>query len=420
MFKRVFYGWYVILVSGIGIGCGLAVFISATVSLLVAPLHHDLGFTPQEVFNAPIVATGTTVLIAPFLGRIVDRLGSKKVIISAFTAEAFITASFNFLTPSVFWFLARYSLFAILATGTTHVAFAPLISKWFDRKRGTALGVVLAGIGLGGVVWSLLTQSLFNHIGWRHTFLIEGAIMLCVTMPLQLLVLRETPQEMGLGMDGVELSPKRRVLSGMTFREARRTPQYWLLLVFALLVGSGGQALALHLVSILRANKESASMAAATQASLWMALVFGRLLTGWLMDRYNAPRVGAIFLLPALAGIGMLSAGATGAAGFAAAMLVGVASGAEVDVIAYLASRSFGLRYFSSIYSTYFAAFSLGGGLGPSLTALAVKSHGYPPVLIGLAGIFLLAALLLLCFPKGALSARSMETVPDLEFVIEG
>lgn len=417
--KSFFYGWYIVFLCGLGLGSGIAVFISATVSLLVAPLHHDLGFAIPQIFNATLVATGSTVLAAPIYGRIVDRFGSKRVIIFSFICEALITASICFLNGSIFLFLLRYAFYAALATGTTHVAFVPLISKWFDRKRGTALGVALAGLGLGGVLWSLLTQHLFASVGWRHTFLIEGAIMLCITMPLQAFVLRETPQEMGLTVDGIPGATLHRPKNGLTFREAIATVPYWLLLVFALFAGFGGQALALHLVSILRLNGESASLAAATQASLWMALVFGRLVTGWLMDRLYAPYVGALFLVPAIVGVGMLSAGVTGTTAFIAAMLVGVASGAEIDVIAYSASRSFGLRYFSTIYATYFAAYSLGGGLGPSIVGYVVRDIGYPHVLIGVAAVFLFAACLLLAYPRNAFremfAKSSPEGVPPLE-----
>ena len=118
------------------------------------------------------------------------------------------------------------------------------------------------------------------------------------------------------------------------------------------------------------------------------------------MDRYFAPQVALAFLLAPIVGIGMLALGADGAAAFAAAALIGVAAGAEVDVIAYLASRYFGMRQYSRIYGTFYSLYSLGGGLGPLLTATAVeRSGGYASSLWAHIGLLVLGAVLLATFP---------------------
>lgn len=110
-------------------------------------------------------------------------------------------------------------------------------------------------------------------------------------------------------------------------------------------------------------------LAAAAQSTVFLGLVVGRLVTGWLMDRFFAPRVALAFLLASLAGIAALATGASGPTAFLAAALIGLAAGAEVDVIACLTSRYFGLHQYSRIYGTYCAVYSLGGGIGPVLTA---------------------------------------------------
>ena len=408
MTRKFFYGWWVVLASGIGVGCGVAVFIPATVGVLAGPLQHTFGWSPQTIFTAPTVATTTTIAIAPFLGALVDRIGARRIILFSYIAEALIIGSFHYLTPSPIWFLFRYALLAIFATGTTAVAFAAVISKWFDRHRGLALGVALAGIGIGGVVWSLLTQTLSERYGWRNAMPIEAAVILLVALPLLLIVIKESPQQMGLTVDGDPLESKtktqiraERPQGGMTLAEAIRTRPYWLILLVALLTGFGVQSIMLHLVSILKASGESPRLAAQTQATLWIALVLGRTSTGWLMDRFFAPRVAAAFLVPPIIGIFMLANGAINGTAVVAAMLVGLAAGAEVDVIAFLCSRYFGLRNYSRIYATFFSFFALGSGFGPMLTArLAAGVHGYPPVLHGLALVLFLAALIFFLFPK--------------------
>ena len=107
-----------------------------------------------------------------------------------------------------------------------------------------------------------------------------------------------------------------------------------------------------------------------TKAVDWSAsVVAGRLVTGWLMDHFFAPRVALAFLVPSIVGVAMLAGGAHGGSAFVAAMMIGLASGAEVDVIAYLTGRYFGNRHYSKIYGTFFSAYALGSGYGPAITA---------------------------------------------------
>src|SRR5258706_6427482 len=152
--KKFYYGWIIAVVSGLGLASSVAIFIPATIGLIAGPFSTEFGWSPQQIFLAPAFATTASILIAPLIGGMVDRFGARPVICSAFAIEALIIASFHWLTGSLALLYTRYALFAILATGTTHVAFATVISRWFDRHRGLALGITLAGFGFGGVFWS--------------------------------------------------------------------------------------------------------------------------------------------------------------------------------------------------------------------------------------------------------------------------
>jgi OFA family oxalate/formate antiporter-like MFS transporter len=401
--QKFFYGWYVALASGFGIAFSIAVFISSTIGLLAAPLTSEMGWQLKEVFGAPTVAVTVTILVAPFIGAIVDRFGARRVIAFSFIAQALIMASFYLTGPNILWFYARYAALALLATGATAVSFAGVISRWFDRRRGLALGIALAGIGIGGVTWSLMTQWLFDHVGWRASFLYMGAFVACVVLPIVLAVVRESPAAMGLQVDGAAapVGKAAGAVHGLSLREAARTGQYWLMLVTVFLVGFGVVSAMQHIVPIVKSHGGTAQTAALVQASMWAALVVGRLSTGWLMDRFFAPRVAVAFLLPAVVGILMLGSGAVGLPAFVAAMMIGLASGAEVDVIAYLTGRYFGMRHYSAIYGTYFSLYALGSGWGPTVTAWILERSGDYSRALWIPGIALLvSAVLLLCFRR--------------------
>jgi MFS family permease len=404
---RFFYGWVIALVSAFGLASSVAIFIPATIGLLVGPLSAEFQWATKEIFLAPTFATTATILIAPFMGAIIDRFGPSRVVAVSFLLEALIIASFYFLDGSLAMFYARYAAFAILATGTTHVAFTALVSRWFDRRRGLALGIALAGFGLGGVFWSLMAQALFDRFGWREAFPIMALFITLFTLPIMLLLVRDTPQSKGLNVDGDIAAPgtpdagPKAALTGMTLREAARTRHYWLMALAFCLIGLCVQSIMLHMVPYLRARGESAQTAAAVQASLWAVLVVGRVSTGWLMDRFFAPRVGFIFLLLPIAGVALLASGASGTVALLSAMMVGLAAGAEVDVVAYLAGRYFGLKHYSLIYATYFSAFALGTGVGPVATAWAVEKFGrYEPAFGAISLLLAVAAAMLFTLPR--------------------
>ena len=198
---KIYYGWYVAAAAGLAIASSIAVFISSTIGLLAGPLAKELGWSLKDIFLAPTVAVTITILVAPFIGGLADRFGAIRIITFALVAQALLMASFYLIDNNIWLFYARYAALALLSTGATAVTFAGVISRWFDRRRGLALGIALAGIGIGGVIWSLLTQTLFDLVGWRTSFLYMAAVVAFVVLPVVLLVVRNSPEDMGLHID---------------------------------------------------------------------------------------------------------------------------------------------------------------------------------------------------------------------------
>lgn len=406
-----FYGWIIAAASGFGLACSIATVVAATFSIFVGPIRDEFGWSASAPFWAPLAVTLTAALCAPFIGSLVDRHGARRVILVSFVLEALVLASFYTMDGSLPGFYARFVALGALGLGTTHVAFARVIALWFDRRRGMALGVALAGVGVGGVILPVFCQWLIAAFGWRLAYVALALLILLVTLPVMALTIRDTPAQMGLAPDGDAVgSDSARAAEtlatlGATIHEARRDHTFWLMLVTFFLVGVSLQAMMLHLVPLLRARGVGAETAALAQSTIFAGLLVGRLVTGWLMDRFFAPRVALAFLLAPIVGIAMLALGASGPAAFAAAALIGIAAGAEVDVIAYLTSRYFGLRQYSRIYGTFYSLYSLGGGVGPLLTATSVdRTGGYT------ASLWVHVAILVLC----AVLLASFRRFPDL------
>jgi len=408
--RRVFYGWYVTIACCIGLACGLTSVLTGTFSIFLGPLTAEFGWLKSEIFTALLLATVTVTVASPFIGVLIDRFGARRMILIGFVLEGLVLASFAMQTDSLAALYARYILMTLVGLGTTHVSFARIISLWFDRQRGLALGIALAGLGVGGMIWPLLSQWAIEAYGWRTAYLVVTAVVTVTGFLAIVLVVRESPAEMGLQPDGAgaKAAPAAGAPSpqpgGFTLAEAMRQTSFWVMIVAFFLVGLGIQSLYMHLVPLLVMRNVEPMRAAQAQSLVAAALIVGRLAGGMLMDRFFASRVASAFLVGPIVASALLAAGASGVDAFIAGMLTGLASGAEVNASAYLAGRYFGLRYFSRIYAWYFSAYSIGAGFGPLVTARAVEHYGgYTEILYILGGLLVFAALLLLSlkpFPR--------------------
>ena len=408
--RKLFYGWYVALGCGIGLACGLASVLTYTFGVFVTPLRAEFNWSQTEVFAALFLCVLTMTFVAPFFGLLVDRLGARRVILAGLVFEAALIASFYFQDANILSYYLRYVALAVLGVGTTHIAFTRIIALWFDRQRGLALGVTLAGVGIGGFAWPILTQWAIDAFGWRSAWLVIAAAIILVGGTIVLLVVRDSPQSMGLLPDGdTAVSSRDKAVKssapGVTLKQALATRHFWMMLVIFLLIGAAVTSIQVHLVPLLISRGVTPMRAANALSILAVALLFGRVAAGWLMDRIFAPRVAIAFLLGPVVAIFLLASGASGWLAFVAGILTGLAAGAEVDVTAYLVSRYFGLQHFSSIYAWYYSAYSLGAGLGPLATANAVdRFGGYTEILLVHAMMLVIATLLLTrlpAFPTG-------------------
>lgn len=410
-----FQGWRVLAAATVGLACGIATVVPASFGVFLGPLRAEFGWTQSEAFTALLFITFTSALLAAPVGGLVDRHGARRVVLAGFAFQILLLASFAWLDGALWDYYLRYLLLAVLALGTTHVAFARVITLWFDRRRGLALGIALSGVGVGGFLWPLYVQAMIGQHGWRQAWLLLALAVAVLAVPVVALLLRDSPAAVGQTPDGdpppaaaagtaptgtAPTDAAAPEAAGIPLAEVLRLPRYWLMVATFFLIGFAVQSVMLHLVPLLTARGLPPMLAALAQSLLFVAVTTGRLATGWLMDRFFAPRVALAFLIAPIVGISLLALGAGGTTALVAALLVGLAVGAEVDVLAYLTSRYFGARHFSAIYGTFYGVYTLSGGLGPLFTARLVDTgDGYPVALAVHAVLLTVAALLLRRFP---------------------
>jgi predicted MFS family arabinose efflux permease len=262
-------------------------------------------------------------------------------------------------------------LIPFLGAGTLPLAYSRIIVQWFEKRRGLALGIALSGFGFGAALVPAAAQWMIALFGWRNAYLVFGGLIVLISLPLAAFVLREKPSDLGLLPDNADRpedveAPGAPVTKweGFDLAQSARTRPFWLLVVSIVLIGVGITSILAHLVPMLIGRGVEPSRAALAMSLLGLGLIFGRILSGWLMDRFFAPYVAAAFQLGMICGLVILALGFSGPLAFAAGISVGLATGSEISEISYLVSRYFGLKSFGLINGIMFAAFRLGSGVG--------------------------------------------------------
>jgi predicted MFS family arabinose efflux permease len=381
--------WGVVFGASLGQVVGLAPVLILAFGVFIKPVADATGWSRGEISLALTVLAGVGVLASPLVGRLSDRVGPRAVILGSATLMGLGLISLLAAPEHLIVFVLWYAGVGLLGAGQAPLTYTHVLVGWFDRRRGLALGLGLAGVGIGTALMPSVAQRLIDSFGWRGAFAGLGVLVLAVAVPAALLFLRDPPHR---DRSGATVGSE-----GATLREALRDGRFWLIAVSFLLVGGALSGVSVHLPALLSDRGVSAQTAAAVMGGFGVSLLVGRLITGVLLDRFPAPLVtaGAV-ILPTL-GVAMLAGGASGPQAVVAAMLAGLGVGAEVDLMAYLVSRGFGQRAFGAIYGMTFALFTLGIGAGPAMMGLAHDhTGGYGAVLWGFAAAMSVAVVLLL------------------------
>ena len=385
----------VVFATMVGLATGVASINLFAIGIFQGPITAEFGWSQTEYAVVTLIGTIVTVVSSLYIGKLFDRQGVRRWAIIGIILFALALISLYWLTPSLLHFYAVFALIPIIGAGTSSIAYSRVVAAWFDRRRGQAFGAALAGIGIGGAVLSSVSQFLIDAVGWRGAYAGLGILTLLVTLPIVLWKLRDTPSEVGLGLDGRVPSDSQDISSetsvarfgepvrlGYTATESRRLPRFWWMFAAFLLLAFAIGGVLIPLVPILRARGIDPAQAAAVQGALGLALIVGRAFAGFLMDRYFAPYVAASILIFPIIGVVLLALDGSSTTALVAAVCIGLAAGAELDVIAVLITRYFGNVAYAENYGWQYAAWTFGSGTAVIATNRAFDVLGtHTPVL---------------------------------------
>lgn len=379
--------WATVCASFIGIACGVAGLPFYAIGSFIAPLEQALGWSRVLTASGMIALAAGLVLGSPIAGRWCDRTSATLVVtISTLLVVAGFAGLAAFGDRPLPFFLC-YAAIGFFGAGTGPVVYTRVIGRMFDRQRGLAIGIVLTGTGFAGIITPLMVHQIVDLADWRAAWLGLGALAL-LPLPLVLLGLRRGAASMEISAVAAEAG------SGPDLRMALHMRQFWTLALSVMLFGTFMAGLAIHVIPLLTDHGLSSAQAARTAALIGLSVIVSRLVVGVLIDRYFGPYVGFGIFAFAAAGCGLF---ALGGSPVLLAVALGAALGAEIDLVAYLVTRYFGLRSYGAIYGTIYAVYMTGGAISPTLIGLMYETAGsYGSALAGSTAALVIVALLFL------------------------
>lgn len=406
----VLHNRYVIVAAcALGLGLSFPPMFFYTLPSLMKPMAEANGWSRTEVSTGVSVATLFLALGAPLVGGLVDRFGVRRVVITSTVLFASMLYAFSWTTPAIAVYYALAALLGLSSIGASPLSYSALIAKWFDARLGTALGVAMVGMGIGYALAPVLAAHLIEAVGWRGAYVALSAIAI-IPVVSALLFVRE-PGAGAVVEPTLQVSQGRG--EGLTLREASRKRAFWLIAGCAFLVSTSVNGTAVHLVALMNDRGLTLSDAARAGAMIGIAATLARFITGFLLDYLPTPLIAAVAFFGASAGLLLLWGGAGGLVPYVAAACMGLASGAEADILAFASRRYFGSRAYGKIYGLVAAAFTLGAVVGPLLLGFSYDHlGGYAVMLLAYAACCFLAAIGALCMGQPQFARKRLPGLP--------
>ena len=381
---RVFYGWVVVA----------AFFIVGTI-LLGIRLSFGVFFKSIEsefalsraatstIFSVSLLLTGIFAILA---GWALDRYGPRIVILmmGIFSGLGLILTS---QTNSLWQLFVTYSLLLSMGTGAVFVVLTSTVSRWFDKKRGLALGIASSGAGLGTVIMAPFATYLIFNFGWRMAYLVMGLIAWSIVIPLSRLM-KKDPREIGALPDGVKSRTIEGVENGeqspgLSLFQAFRARSFWVVVFIWVFYATSIHLVFTHLIPHATDIGISAEGAASILSLIGVSTIVGRVSFGMASDRMGRKLTGVTsILLQTVAMIWFIWARELWMF-YGFALVFGFAQGGFAPSMGALIGDTFGLGRIGAIFGVLEVGFGIGAAIGPVLGGYIFDvTHSYTAAFI--------------------------------------
>ena len=382
-------GWIIVFAAACGNCAGITGILTNSRGILLGPLADAFGWNRTEIPAAMALLSIGTMVTAPFVGYLADRIGVRRIAIVSLILLAVATLGLTQMSGDIRMLGIGMFMLAVLGCGTTPLIWSRGVASWFVEKRGLAIGLTTAGTAVAWLIAPTLLGTVLAQFDWRAAYVAMAALAAAAVIPVVLFFRENTGKTADSPMGSAV------VHAGFSVQVAVRSRQFWQIGVGILLVAGIVAAINLHMIALLTDAGIARDTALKLYSLLGVAILAGRLIPGYLVDRMHPPYVAGVFLLlPVLACFLLAGQEVSLTASVIALLAVGLATGAEVDLLPYLVARYFGLKSYGKIYGLQFMMMYLGAATGPVLIGYTFDISGSYDLGLRLAVPFLAAGAL--------------------------
>ena len=420
--RPIFYGWYIVAT------CIFIAFVTNgarnSFGIFVLPMSEEFEWSRGTISFAAALGFLVNGLTQPFMGKLLDRFGGRKVIISSLIIFGLATVALSLTFHLLFLIFIFGFLSSVALSGMSLNNTGSLLSRWFRRRRATVVGLNASGLSAGGLLLVPLGMYLLQATNWRITWIAFGLLILVMSVPLAFFFLRDDPKDMDLNPDGEQSLPGMAPGSGAgrlagildtdRWLESFRSAPIWQMTIAYFACGYTTAVLSVHFVPFaaslglteqaeygILGIKLDGAMLAAIIFSLMMGLnVVGSIGAGILSDKFSRKNMlalvyfvrGSAYMLM-LASVEFLGLGAPALVLFA--IVAGVSWIATAPLTTALIADVYGVRALGTISGVAFLVHAVGSGISIWLAGFLFDLTGSYTVPFGIAGLMLFPASLI-------------------------
>jgi MFS family permease len=356
--------------------------------LFLIPISSEFGWPRSAVSLVLLILAVAGAISYPIIGRIIDKHGARRVILLGNVLFATSVALVSLTTANLLHFYLTYAVLGVAAAIPSTVMYTKVIAGWFDRRRGFALGIAGGvGNGTGAAIAPLFVAMLLTHYGWRGAHLGIAFAIIALGFPILFMWLRDPPATDSKVCARAE---------GLTLEQARKTKEFWIILV-AIGLGAGCMtAVFAHVVPMMLDRGLTMDRAVMVLVTFSVVTAVWQVGVGYVFDRFPKPWIAAPLYVVALLGLVLLETSSSYSMLLLAGALMGLGLGTEYGVLPYFLSRYFGVRHYGAISGMVYGVVVLTQGVTPFLMDLDYDLNGsYRIAVVVICGAVLLGAFLL-------------------------
>lgn len=375
--KRIFYGWYIVAVCFLMMALIYAPLVSAK-GLFVPAILKELKFKTSAYLLTSTISSLVGVSVAALIGKLYSKKHARMVLFACITGISVCFGMYSFAyTLTQFYIIAFFS--GLFFGGATLMPVSILITTWFQKQRGLALGIAFVGSSVGAVFLSPIIGKLLVNVGWRQTYQYLAILMFVVLAPLVLFVVRQKPADKGLkpyGFGETGSSTKKSEAEwNASLKEIKNLPLFWVFLFGALSIMLTGGVI-IHIPSYLIKSGYQTADAALFVSIYSFVAIFGKIVLGRIFDKLGA-KSGIIFgnglFILSIVSLFFIKIRIMM---YVMAVIYGFGTCIGTVTIPVLTARIFGSKNYGEIYGVVNTFAQLGGAFGATIIAFFLDLTG--------------------------------------------